>query len=87
MQQRHERELSDLSKEDLSSEERRQRKAELLNKQQLELNKLEKDLANEKRGIQQGALSDWELRFARAKLGLKEKHYQVSLHYRRYNIV
>ena len=77
MLQRHERELSDLSKEDLSSDERRQRKAALLNQQQLELNKLEKELANEKRAIQQGALSDWELRYAKAKLELKERHYQV----------
>ncbi|XP_071497013.1 uncharacterized protein [Diadema antillarum] len=76
MLQRHEKELADLAKEDLTAEQRQQRRAALLNKQQIELNKLERELAEEKKGIEKGALSDWELRYARAKLELKERHYQ-----------
>ena len=77
MLQRHEKELADLAKEDLTPDQRQQRKAALLNKQQIELNKLERELADEKKGIEKGALSDWELRYARAKLQMKERHYQV----------
>lgn len=77
MLQRHEKELADLAKEDLTSDQRQQRKAALLNKQQIELNKLERELADEKKGIEKGALNDWELRYARAKLQMKERHYQV----------
>nr|XP_054760149.1 uncharacterized protein LOC129266332 [Lytechinus pictus] len=76
MLQRHEKELADLAKEDLTPDQRQQRKAALLNKQQIELNKLERELAEEKKGIEKGALSDWELRYARAKLEMKERHYQ-----------
>ena len=79
MLQRHERELSDLSKADLSPEEAEQRKAALLNQQQLELSKLEREMAQEKRDIEQGALADWELRYAHSKLAMKERHYQVGL--------
>ena len=77
MLQRHEKELADLMKEDLTSEQRQQRKAALLNQQQVELNKLERELKEEKKAIEKGALSDWELRYARAKLEMKERHYQV----------
>ncbi|XP_033646870.1 uncharacterized protein LOC117306372 isoform X1 [Asterias rubens] len=76
MLQRHERELSDLSKKDLSPDEMEQKKAALLNQQQLELSKLEREFAQEKRDIEQGALADWELRYARSKLSMKERHYQ-----------
>ncbi|XP_071958404.1 uncharacterized protein [Antedon mediterranea] len=73
---RHEKELADLAKEGLSPEELQQRRASLLNKQQLEMSQLEKELSAEKLQIEQGALSDWELRYARAKLEMKERHYQ-----------
>ncbi|XP_022100041.1 trichohyalin-like [Acanthaster planci] len=75
--QRHERELSDLSKAaDLSPEAAEQRRAALLNQQQLELSKLEREMAQERRDIEQGALADWELRYAHGKLEMKERHYQ-----------
>ncbi|XP_033122761.1 uncharacterized protein LOC117121631 [Anneissia japonica] len=76
MIQHHEKELADLAKEGLPPEELRQRRASVLNKQQIEMSQLEKDLSAEKHEIEQGALSDWELRFARAKLEMKERHYQ-----------
>ena len=42
---------------------------------------LERKQANEKNAIQKNALSDWELRYAQAKLELKEKHYKVQVLY------
>ena len=49
----------------------------MLNKQQLELSDLDRQLAEEQKEIERGALRDWEVRRARAKLDLKEKHYKV----------
>ena len=66
-----------LAGEDLSHEELQLKRAQLFNQQQLELSSLERRQAEEKKQMQKGALSDWELRFARAKLELKEQHYQV----------
>ena len=66
-------------KENLSPEEYQQRRDQLLNKQQLELSDLDRQLAEEQKEIERGALRDWEVRRARAKLDLKEKHYKVRL--------
>ena len=62
--------------EGLSTEELQQRRGQLLNQQSIELSSLERKQAEEKKSMQRGALSDWELRYARAKLELKERHYK-----------
>ena len=62
-----------------SFEELQQKRAQLLNQQQLRQSALDKKHADQRKQIQHGVQSDWEVRFARAKLELKEKHYQVSL--------
>ena len=54
-----------------------QKRAQLFNEQQLEKSALEKKHADEKKATQRNALSDWELKYAQAKLELKEKHYKV----------
>ncbi len=64
--------------EDLSPEEYQQRRTELLNRQQLELADLDRRHSDEQKQIEKGALTDWEVKFARAKLDEKEKHYKVS---------
>ena len=69
-----------MQREDLSPEDYQQRRDQLLNKQHLELSDLERKLAEEQKEIERGALRDWEVRHARAKLDLKEKHYKVYLH-------
>lgn len=61
----------------LSPEELQYQRTQLLNKQQMEVSDLDRKLAEEEREIEKGALSDWEVRYARAKLNLKEKHYKV----------
>lgn len=71
-------ELEALNKENLSPDELQQKRAQLFNKQQLRQSKLDKKHADERKKIQQGAVADWEVRFARAKLELKEKHYTVG---------
>ncbi|CAH1797049.1 unnamed protein product [Owenia fusiformis] len=76
MQNRHERELADLMQEDLSPDELQQKRAELLNRQQLEMSQLDKKHANEQKEIKKGALAEWEVRYARAKLDMKERHYK-----------
>ena len=63
--------------EDLSPDELQMRRTQLLNQQQLQMATLEKGQQNEKSSMQKGAMSDWELRYAKAKLELKEKHYMV----------
>ena len=60
----------------MSPEELQQARADLLNRQQLELSGLDRKQAAEQKRIEKGALADWEVRFARAKLDLKEKHYR-----------
>lgn len=76
MAQRHAQELAALEKQKLSAEEKQEKRAELLNRQHLEQAKLERQLAEEEGHIREGALKDWEVEFARAKLTLKEKHYK-----------
>lgn len=76
----NEKELKELEKQQLSPEELQQRRAQLLNQQQLRQSALDKKHAEQRKQIQHGVLSDWEVRFARAKLELKEKHYQVCGH-------
>ncbi|XP_077985306.1 uncharacterized protein LOC144439946 [Glandiceps talaboti] len=76
MLSRHDEEMNKLLQQNLPAEQLQQKKAELLNKQQLELAELEQRLASERRQKEQEAIQDWELRYARAKLDLKEKHYQ-----------
>jgi hypothetical protein len=73
----HGEELKKLESENLPSEEYQQRKAQLLNKQQLQLSALERKHSEELRKLKTSATADWEVRYARAKLELKEKHYQV----------
>ena len=73
----NEKELKELEKQKLSPEELQQKRAQLLNQQQLRQSSRDKKQADERKQIQNGVLSDWEIRFARAKLELKEKHYQV----------
>ena len=75
----NEKELRDLEKQNLSPDDLQQRRAQLLNQQQLRQSALDKKQAEERKQIQHGVLSDWEIRFARAKLELKEKHYQVGI--------
>lgn len=75
----NEKELRDLEKQSLSPDDLQQRRAQLLNQQQLRQSALDKKHAEERKQIQHGVLSDWEIRFARAKLELKEKHYQVGI--------
>lgn len=70
-------ELDALNKEKLSAGELQQKRAQLFNNQQLRQSKLDKKQSEERKKIQQGAVADWEVRFARAKLELKEKHYTV----------
>ena len=70
-------ELKELDSQDLGAEELQQRRAQLLNRQQIEQSGLDRRQADERKQIQHGTLSDWEVRFARAKLELKEKHYKV----------
>ena len=41
------------------------------------MSQLERKQLAEKKALQKDALSDWELRYAQAKLELKEKHYKV----------
>lgn len=75
----NEKELRDLEKQNLTPDDLQQRRAQLLNQQQLRQSALDKKHAEERKQIQHGVLSDWEIRFARAKLELKEKHYQVGI--------
>ena len=65
--------------EDLSPDELQQRRAQLFNQQQLEMSGLEKKHASERKNAQKNAVSDWELKYAQAKLELKEKHYKVRI--------
>ena len=60
----------------MSTEELQQRRGQLFNQQSIELSSLERKHAEEKKSMQRAALSDWELRYARAKLELKERHYK-----------
>lgn len=66
-----------LQKQGLTPEELQQRRAELLNKHQLELSALDRQQSAEEADVEQQALTDWELRCAHEKLELKEKHYKV----------
>ncbi len=74
----HGEELNKLQSENLPSEEYQQRKAQLLNKQQLQLSSLERKHGEELKKLKTSATADWEVRYARAKLELKEKHYEVK---------
>ncbi|KAH3741464.1 hypothetical protein DPMN_048189, partial [Dreissena polymorpha] len=76
MMKRHDQELADLLKQGLSPDELAAKRAELLNQQAQELSTLDRQQAEEKGDIERGALADWELRFAKAKLAAKEKHYK-----------
>lgn len=73
----HSEELNKLEGENLPSEEYHQRKAQLLNRQQLQLSSLERKHQEELKKLKTSATADWEVRYARAKLELKEKHYEV----------
>ena len=55
------------------------RKAELLNKHQMELQALEQLRDKEQKEVERGAQRDWEVRKARAELDLKQRQYKVSV--------
>eukprot|EP00111_Clytia_hemisphaerica_P004694 TCONS_00013482-protein len=78
---KQEQQIKDLQNEDLSPDERQQRRGQLFNEQQLEMSQLERKQLAEKKALQKDALSDWELRYAQAKLELKEKHYKEYADY------
>ena len=50
---------------------------QLLNKQQIELNTFGKRQFNERKALKNRTLADFELRFAKAKIEMKEAHYKV----------
>ena len=54
------------------------RYTQLLNRHHLELADLDSQLASEQKQIERGALADWEVRYAQARLELKERHYKVG---------
>ena len=54
------------------------RYTQLLNRHHLELADLDTQLASEQKQIERGALADWEVRYAQARLELKERHYKVG---------
>lgn len=73
--------LGGFQKKGLSPEEYQHQRTQLLNRQQLETADLERRLSEEEQDIERGALTDWEVQYARAKLDLKEKHYKVRDNY------
>ena len=56
-----------------------ERRAALLNRQQMELSELDQRLLEDESQVQRTAAADWEVAFARDKLALKERHYKVRL--------
>lgn len=80
LRKKHGEELKKLEGENLPSEEYQQRKAQFLNRQQLQLSALERKHGEELRKLKTSATADWEVRYGRAKLELKEKHYEVKEH-------
>jgi hypothetical protein len=66
-----------LQKAGYSPEELQEKRAELMKQHEQELAELDRKQASEKSSVEQGALADWELSFAKAKLALKERHYKV----------
>lgn len=75
---KHSDDMKKLQNSNLPSEEYQQHKAQLLNKQQLQLSSLQRKHSEELRRLKASATADWEVRYARAKLELKERHYQVK---------
>ena len=73
--------MGGFQKKGLSPEEYQHQRTQLLNRQQLETADLERRLSEEEQDIERGALTDWEVQYARAKLDLKEKHYKVRDNY------
>ena len=67
-----------LQRQNLSPEEYQMRHTQLLNRQQMELAGLDGQLAAELKQIERGALANWEVRYAQAKLQLRERHYKVG---------
>lgn len=83
----HGEELKKLEAEDgVSPEDFQHRKAQMLNAQQLQLSFLERKYNEQLKRIKTSATADWEVRYARAKLELKEKHYQVMFNVRCYMV-
>ena len=68
-----------IQKQALSPEEMAERRAALLNRQQMELSQLDQRLQEDESQVQRTAAADWEVAFARDKLALKERHYKVGL--------
>ena len=56
-----------------------ERRAALLNRQQLELSALDQRLQEDEGQVQRNAAADWEVAFSRDKLALKERHYKVGV--------
>nr|XP_047130962.1 uncharacterized protein LOC100202447 isoform X1 [Hydra vulgaris] len=72
---KHENELKELIVVTDDQEENDQLRAQLLNNQQIELKMLKKNHSDQKIAAKKNALADWELRYAKGKLDLKERHY------------
>lgn len=77
----HDSQLQELLSEAafLSESALEQKRLELLNKQQMDLSKLDQRFAGERRLLEESAGTDLGARHARAKLELREKHYQVCV--------
>lgn len=73
---KHEEQLAALQTSNLSPDEALQRRAELVEQQQAEMAALDREQAEEQRKLEKRALAEWDVKFARAKLELKEKHYK-----------
>ncbi len=54
-----------------------QKRTQILNKQAMRMSKLDQEQAQEQQAIQQGAVLDWELQSAHAKLDCKIRHGKV----------
>jgi hypothetical protein len=65
-------------KENLTPEEMAEKRAALLNRQQVELSDLDRRLQEDEGQVQRTAAADWEVAFARDRLSLKERHYKVK---------
>lgn len=63
----------------MDPEELQEKRAELMRQHEQELAEMERKHASEKSSVEQGALADWELGYAKAKLALKERHYKVCM--------
>ena len=76
----HDNQLEQLQNGTMSEVLVEQKKAELLNKQQMELSDLKQKYDRDCEHIETSTKADLEAKHARAKLDMREKHYQVRVH-------